>query len=65
MFLIFPVLRPPFLAPLSEHGIVVDMIVQNTSQDGHTDMTFTISRKDLQHTLEIMDEVVKKLVLTR
>ncbi|MBQ9406188.1 MAG: aspartate kinase [Desulfovibrio sp.] len=46
--------------PLSEKGILVDMIVQNTSQDGHTDMTFTISRKDLQQTLEIMDEVMHK-----
>ena len=46
--------------PLSEKGILVDMIVQNTSQDGHTDMTFTISRKDLPQTLEIMDEVMHR-----
>ncbi|MBQ9453468.1 MAG: aspartate kinase [Desulfovibrio sp.] len=46
--------------PLSEKGILVDMIVQNTSQDGHTDITFTISRKDLQQTLKIMDEVMHK-----
>ncbi len=56
-----PGIAAAVFGPLSEHGIVVDMIVQNTSQDGHTDMTFTISRKDLQHTLEIMDEVVKKI----
>ena len=36
------------------------MIVQNTSLDGHTDITFTISRKDLPQTLRIMDEVAKK-----
>ena len=52
-----PGIAAAVFGPLSEHGIVVDMIVQNTSQDGHTDMTFTISRKDLQHTLEIMDDV--------
>ena len=46
-----PGIAAAVFGPLSEHGIVVDMIVQNTSQDGHTDMTFTISRKDLQHTL--------------
>ena len=46
--------------PLSEKGILVDMIVQNTSQDGHTDMTFTISRKDLKHTLQMMEEVAQK-----
>ncbi|MBO4300147.1 MAG: aspartate kinase [Desulfovibrio sp.] len=46
--------------PLSEKGILVDMIVQNTSMDGHTDMTFTISRKDLPQTLEIMEEVMHR-----
>ena len=30
---------------ISEAGILVDMIVQNTSNDGHTDMTFTISKE--------------------
>ena len=36
------------------------MIVQNTSLDGHTDMTFTISRKDLKQTLAIMEEVKER-----
>ena len=47
--------------PLSEKGVLVDMIVQNTSLDGHTDITFTVSRKDLNQTLAIMDEVSKKI----
>lgn len=47
--------------PLSEKGILVDMIVQNTSMDGKTDMTFTIPRKDLRQTLEIMDEVAREI----
>jgi aspartate kinase len=47
--------------PLSEKGVLVDMIVQNTSLDGLTDITFTISRKDLKHTLEIMAEVADKI----
>lgn len=46
--------------PLSEGGILVDMIVQNTSLDGHTDITFTISRKDLKKTLDMMNEVAQK-----
>ena len=46
--------------PLSEKGVLVDMIVQNTSLDGHTDMTFTISRKDLKQTLAIMEEVKER-----
>ena len=33
-------------APLSEAGIVVDMIIQNLSQDGTTDLTFTVAQGD-------------------
>ncbi|MBQ7618179.1 MAG: aspartate kinase [Desulfovibrio sp.] len=47
--------------PLSEKGVLVDMIVQNTSQDGHTDITFTVSRKDLSQTLEIMKSISQKI----
>ena len=55
-----PGIAASVFGPLSEKGVLVDMIVQNTSQDGHTDITFTISRKDLAKTLEIMDEVMHK-----
>ena len=55
-----PGVAAAIFGPLSEAGILVDMIVQNTSLDGHTDMTFTISRKDLKHTLEVMDVVARK-----
>lgn len=55
-----PGVAAAIFGPLSEKGILVDMIVQNTSQDGRTDMTFTISRKDLSHTLEVMDEIARK-----
>jgi aspartate kinase len=33
--------------PLAQGGVNVDMIVQNVSADGNTDMTFTVSRADL------------------
>lgn len=56
-----PGMAAAVFGPLSIKGILVDMIVQNTSMDGHTDMTFTISRKDLAQTLEIMDEVAKEI----
>ncbi|WP_303928656.1 aspartate kinase, partial [Desulfovibrio piger] len=45
-----PGVAAAIFGPLSEKGVLVDMIVQNTSLDGHTDMTFTISRKDLKQT---------------
>ena len=42
--------------PLSEAGIVVDMIVQNVSQDGTTDVTFTVPRDDFKRASEIARE---------
>ena len=43
--------------PLSDAAINVDMIVQNSSIDGKTtDMTFTIDRKDLPRTLDILEK---------
>lgn len=55
-----PGVAAAIFGPLSESGILVDMIVQNTSQDGRTDMTFTISRKDLAKTLEMMEVVAAR-----
>ena len=42
--------------PLSERNIVVDMIIQNASSDGYTDMTFTVSRKDIREATRITSE---------
>lgn len=42
---------------ISKKRIVVDMIVQNTSSDGITDMTFTVPRADLEQTLGILESV--------
>ncbi len=39
--------------PLSEAGVVVDMIVQNLSSDGSTDMTFTVPVEDYAKALKI------------
>jgi len=47
--------------PLSEHNIIVDMIIQNASVQGHTDLTFTVSRKDLREATRIIADVVKEV----
>jgi aspartate kinase len=39
--------------PLSDAGIVVDMIVQNLSHDGTTDVTFTVPKDDYQRAMEL------------
>jgi aspartate kinase len=48
-----PGIAGKLFAPLSEAGIVIDMIVQNLSSDGTTDMTFTVPRSDYAKALEI------------
>ncbi len=45
--------------PLSAANINVDMIVQNTSQDGTTDITFTTTRTDLERALKVVKESIK------
>jgi aspartate kinase len=43
--------------PLSDEGIVVDMIIQNDSQrSGHTDLTFTVPTADLPRTLSLVED---------
>ncbi|NDY55150.1 aspartate kinase [Desulfovibrio sulfodismutans] len=49
-----PGVAAAIFSPISDAGILVDMIVQNTSRDGRTDMTFTVSRTNLEKTLEIL-----------
>ena len=39
-----PGLAARIFVPLSAAGIVIDMIVQNVSDDGRTDMTFTVAK---------------------
>lgn len=43
--------------PLSDRDIVVDMIIQNASIEGYTDMTFTVSRKDVRDVKKLLDSV--------
>jgi aspartate kinase len=41
---------------LSEHNIIVDMIIQNVSLEGATDVTFTVSKKDLKEAQKIIQD---------
>ena len=50
-----PGIAAGIFGPLSEAGINVDMIVQNISADGTTDMTFTLSRTDLPRALVTLE----------
>jgi len=50
---------------LADHAINVDMIVQNTSADGRTDISFTVLRDDLRKTIDVCDEASPSLGATR
>jgi len=43
------------LGPIGEANIEVDMIVQNISEDGTTDFTFTVHRSDYEKAKEILE----------
>jgi aspartate kinase len=46
---------------VSDHGIVVDMIVQNVSRDGLSDISFTVPRADRPTVVATLEEVAKKI----
>jgi aspartate kinase len=47
--------------PVAQANIVVDMIIQNTSIDGYTDLTFTVPKGDLKKTLELVKPVAQEI----
>lgn len=59
-----PGIAANIFAPLAHASISVDMIIQNVSEQGHTDMSFTLQREDLRDAMVIMDKVAKKIHAT-
>ncbi len=47
--------------PLAELGANVDMIVQNVSHDGRTDISFTVPRIDLDRATEAIEAIARKV----
>lgn len=45
------------IGPVSDAGIEVDVIVQNVSADGTTDITFTVKRADCEQTRQIVGRI--------
>ncbi len=46
---------------IADRGINVDMIVQNTSIDGFTDISFTAPRQDVESALEVTEKVARDI----
>jgi aspartate kinase len=51
-----PGIAAAIFVPLAEAHINVDMIVQNVSADGTTDMTFTVGKTDLPRATAVLEE---------
>jgi len=56
-----PGIAAKLFTALSDAAINVDMIVQNVSTEGFTDLTFTVARTDLKRALEHVRRVAKEI----
>lgn len=56
-----PGIAARLFTPLGDEGIIVDMIVQNISTEGYTDMTFTVPRTDFKKAIRITEQVAKEM----
>ena len=50
-----PGVAAAIFGPLADNAINVDMIVQNVSEDGKTDLTFTVGRSDLDRAVAVLE----------
>jgi aspartate kinase len=52
-----PGLAAQIFGPIADAHIVVDMIIQNASEDGTTDLTFTVPKADHKKAVAIMEKM--------
>ncbi|MGD8984679.1 MAG: aspartate kinase [Desulfobacteraceae bacterium] len=56
-----PGIAAQMFGPISKSGVVVDMIIQNTSEDGITDLTFTVPKSDFYKTMKLVSDVAQEI----
>lgn len=56
-----PGIAATILQAIADANIDVDMIVQNIGEDGKTDFTFTIKRKEYDHAVSVLSAMSKEL----
>lgn len=56
-----PGIAARIFGPIAEARIVVDMIIQNISDGGLTDLSFTLSRSDLVPAMEIIQKTAREI----
>lgn len=56
-----PGVASKILGPVTEANVEIDMIVQNSSEEGYTDFTFTVNRNDYDTVHQLMEKVSAEL----
>jgi aspartate kinase len=56
-----PGVAAQLFSPLADNNIVLDMIIQNASIEGYTDLTFTVSRKEIRQAYKLIEEAARKV----
>lgn len=56
-----PGIAARIFTPISEANIVVDMIIQNSSADGYTDITFTVPKGDFKKALKLVKKTAEEI----
>ncbi|PKN33344.1 MAG: aspartate kinase [Deltaproteobacteria bacterium HGW-Deltaproteobacteria-19] len=56
-----PGIAARLFTPLADKNIVVDMIIQNASVEGFTDLSFTVSRKEVKTAREIVEKAAREV----
>jgi aspartate kinase len=56
-----PGIASKIFLPISDAGILVDMIIQNTRESHLTDMTFTVMRNDYARTMKLLQKVARDI----
>jgi aspartate kinase len=56
-----PGIASKIFTPISDAHIVVDMIIQNSSAEGLTDVTFTIPKVDLKRALKLVKKTAEEI----
>ncbi|HEY2986158.1 MAG TPA: aspartate kinase [Candidatus Binatia bacterium] len=56
-----PGLAAQIFGPIADANIVVDMIIQNASADGTTDLTFTVPKADYKKAIAVVEEMADSI----
>jgi aspartate kinase len=56
-----PGIASRILSPVSEAGIIVDMIIQNTRSGHMTDLTFTVGKTDYKAAMDVSKKTAKEI----